>query len=264
MEDIMTLAGKCEFCPDPAPCRQASSLDIPYGELFFLVSEEREEDAARQLRNVTPFGALLSIWGDRAAAAACPSMSDKELETLLARLAEAHGSHFYGVSAPAEENGRKIAVIGSGPAGLHAAYTLRELAYQVTVLEAAPLIGVTLLGVPALESSSAAPEAFPAIPEPVRAATVEMLEKHGIVFRTSCPQGMSELKVLLEEYDAVICASGKAAVLPAGADYRVQGKLFAAGTCVKNQKVQTALQAMASGRKAAYAVHGWLEGGSGE
>lgn len=148
----------------------------------------------------------------------------------------------------------RTAVIGSGPAGLAAAALLRRKGHSVDVFEAAPVVGFTFLNVPALESSSDAPEAFaPASAEALEAA-VTFLERSGIVFRTSCPKGQAELNVMLEEYDAVVCACGKAAVLPTDAAGLVQGKLYAAGTCVKNHKVLSAIQAAESGRNTASSV----------
>lgn len=42
---------------------------------------------------------------------------------------------------PPEQNSQKVAVVGSGPAGLTAAYFLAQKGYQVTILESAPLPG---------------------------------------------------------------------------------------------------------------------------
>ena len=152
------------------------------------------------------------------------------------------------------ESPRRVAVIGSGPAGLAAASVLRRKGHNVEVFEAAPVVGFTFLNVPAQESSSDAPEAFaPASAEALEAA-VTFLERSGISFRTSCPKGQAELDAMLKEYDAVICACGKAAVLPTDSLGCVQGKLYAAGTCVKNQKVQSATQAAEHGRMTALSV----------
>ncbi len=50
---------------------------------------------------------------------------------------------------PAEQNGKKVAVVGSGPAGLSAAYFLARKGYGVTVFEAAPEAGGMLrYGIP--------------------------------------------------------------------------------------------------------------------
>ena len=145
-------------------------------------------------------------------------------------------------------------IIGSGPAGLQAAWTLREHGHAVTVLEAAPSPGITLLHAPVQESSSAPAAPSPAVPAEVMEKTIAMLAESGIIFRCSSPVGQSELDDLCRNYDTVICACGKGAVLPANAEGNVKENLFAAGTCVKNQKGLGALQSMAFAEKAALAA----------
>ncbi len=54
-----------------------------------------------------------------------------------------------GLAAPKEEKKQKVAVVGSGPAGLAAAYRLRVLGYPVTVFEALPKAGgMAAVGIP--------------------------------------------------------------------------------------------------------------------
>jgi NADPH-dependent glutamate synthase beta subunit-like oxidoreductase len=158
----------------------------------------------------------------------------------------------------AQRSGRRVAVIGSGPAGLAASAELALHGHSVQLYEAAPTCGITLLRRPAQESSSAAPVSYEPVSEAALSAAVAELEACGIEIATSSPKGMAELTELMNSFDAVICACGKAAVLPADASGRVQDALYAAGTCVKNQKVQDALQAAVSGRDTGRAVHAFL------
>ncbi|MHC4260090.1 MAG: FAD-dependent oxidoreductase, partial [Planctomycetota bacterium] len=50
---------------------------------------------------------------------------------------------------PIEEKGRKVAVVGAGPAGLTAAWELRKMGYSVTIFEKQPVMGGMMrLGIP--------------------------------------------------------------------------------------------------------------------
>ena len=177
----------------------------------------------------------------------------KELRPLLEKLAaDCRSVH----AVP--RSGRSVAVIGSGPAGLSAAVELALYGHRVLLYEAAPLCGITLLSRPAQESSSAAPDSFMPVDEAELSTMTAALISCGVEVWTSSPKGMAELTGLMTSFDAVICACGKAAVLPADSSGRVQDALYAAGTCVKNQKVQDALQAAQSGRDTARCVHAFL------
>jgi len=54
------------------------------------------------------------------------------------------------VPETAPGNGKKIAVVGSGPSGLSCAFYLQKKGYEVTVFEEAPIVGgMLVLGLPA-------------------------------------------------------------------------------------------------------------------
>ena len=237
------------------PCRAASPLRIDYGLLISLVSAGRENDAGLALRRATPFGGILSALGDSAAATACPHGGEKNaFSVLLRHLEHVCPDILYAAPELPPSSGKRTLVIGSGPAGLQAAWTLREHGHAVTVLEAAPSPGMTLLREPVRESSSAPAAPSPAVPVDIVKKTLAMLALAGIEFHCSRPVGQTMLAPLCREYDLVLCACGKGAVLPTDADGKVNDNLFAAGTCVKNQKLQGALQSMASARKTALAA----------
>ena len=88
------------------------------------------------------------------------------------------------------------------------------------------------------------------------ARTLQYLGIAHKVFEDCGVAGLWRLAERLDEinsFDAVICACGKAAVLPTEENGlvkgRSEGRFYATGTCVKNQKVQDAMQAMRSGIK---------------
>jgi glutamate synthase (NADPH/NADH) small chain len=100
---------------------------------------------------------------------------------------------------PRERTGRKVAVIGSGPAGLAAAAQLNSAGHSVTVYERADRIGGLLMyGIPNMKLEKWAVE-----------RRVKLLEQEGVRFVTNCEIGKDvHGKELLEQNDAVILCTG--------------------------------------------------------
>jgi NADPH-dependent glutamate synthase beta subunit-like oxidoreductase len=100
---------------------------------------------------------------------------------------------------PQNEIGRNIAILGSGPAGLSAAYYLRKLGYGVTVFEALEEAGgVLTYGIPPYR-----------LPKDVVRRLVKALESMGIQFRFKVEIGKDlPLEELRRGYAAVFCATG--------------------------------------------------------
>ncbi|MCX7831835.1 MAG: FAD-dependent oxidoreductase [Actinobacteria bacterium] len=93
----------------------------------------------------------------------------------------------------------KIAVVGSGPAGLAAAYSLAKKGYRVKVFDRHPYPGgMLMIGVPKYR-----------LPREEILKEIELLEKQGIEFQTNIEIGKDiNLNDLAKEYDAVIIAVG--------------------------------------------------------
>jgi len=98
--------------------------------------------------------------------------------------------------ALAEENGKSVAIVGSGPTGLTAAYHLRRLGYSVTVFEREKALGGLLrYGIPAYR-----------LPKNVLDREIGYLRKMGIVFQTGRTLKEDEYKKL--GFHAVLFAVG--------------------------------------------------------
>jgi glutamate synthase (NADPH/NADH) small chain len=109
---------------------------------------------------------------------------------------------------PARRTEKKVAVVGSGPAGLCAAAQLNRAGHWVTVLERADRIGGLLTyGIPNMKLDKRA----------VVQRRVDLLAKEGITFLTDIEVGVNyPAQKLLQEFDAVVLCTGatKARDLP--------------------------------------------------
>ena len=104
--------------------------------------------------------------------------------------------------AKAEANGHKVAVIGSGPAGLACASDLAKMGYEVTVFEALhKLGGVLVYGIPEFRLPK----------EKIVAREIDTLRKLGVKFETDVVVGRTiTIDALMEDedFDAVFIGSG--------------------------------------------------------
>jgi glutamate synthase (NADPH/NADH) small chain len=97
------------------------------------------------------------------------------------------------------KSGKKVAIVGGGPAGLSCAGDLAQMGHDVTVFEALHDIGgVLVYGIPEFR-----------LPKDIVRAEVEGLEKLGVEFKTNYIIGMTEtVDELLERFDATFIGVG--------------------------------------------------------
>jgi glutamate synthase (NADPH) small chain len=100
---------------------------------------------------------------------------------------------------PATRTGRKVAVVGSGPAGLSCAAQLNHVGHLVTVYERADRIGGLLMyGIPNMK-----------LDKSVVQRRVDLLAKEGVKFVTGCEVGRDlPASELLKEFDAAVLCGG--------------------------------------------------------
>jgi glutamate synthase (NADPH/NADH) small chain len=103
------------------------------------------------------------------------------------------------IEVPEEKTGKRVAVVGSGPAGITVAEDLVKKGHEVTVYEAWPLPGgVLVYGIPSFKLN-----------KKVVLAKVHDLENAGVKFITDTRIGEAIMvDDLLEEYDAVFLGTG--------------------------------------------------------
>ncbi len=122
-----------------------------------------------------------------------------KLERFVADWSREHG---FVPAAPQRTNGKKVAVIGSGPSGLTCAGDLAKLGYEVTIFEALHQPGgVLIYGIPEFRLPK----------DTVVRTEVENVKKLGVKIETNVIVGRSvTIDQLLEEegFDAVFIGSG--------------------------------------------------------
>ena len=152
-EEAMEEASRCLNCKN-AKCVKGCPVSIDIPEFVREVKEGNFEEAARVIARSS---ALPAVCGR-----VCPQESQCEgqcvrgikgepvsigkLERFVADWSRENG---FVPEAPETTNGKKVAVIGSGPAGLTCAGDLAKLGYEVTIFEALHEPGgVLLYGIP--------------------------------------------------------------------------------------------------------------------
>ena len=126
-----------------------------------------------------------------------PAVTIKDIENSIIDRAFEEG--WVKEQQPAESTGKKIAVVGSGPAGLTAADQLNKAGHSVTVFEREDRIGGLLVyGIPNMKLSKS-----------LLNRRVKLLASQGIEFKTNCNIGVDiSTDEIKKAFDAVLIATG--------------------------------------------------------
>jgi NAD-dependent dihydropyrimidine dehydrogenase PreA subunit len=163
------------FTSNLPPCRGACPAGVPIREYISLVAGGRLEEAGRLIREVLPFPAITGRICFHPCESACARHSVDEAININA-LEQFVGDRYLRERASREPvlHAAKVAVVGSGPAGLSAAYFLAKMGYRVSVFEAAPRLGGSL--------RTKVPETR--LPRNVIDSQVKYIRQMGVEFRT--------------------------------------------------------------------------------
>jgi glutamate synthase (NADPH/NADH) small chain len=156
-----------------------------------------------------------------------PSVTIKENERAIIDTAFDNG--VVKANPPLKRTGKKVAVIGSGPAGLAAADTLNKCGHKVTVFERSDRPGGLLMyGIPNMK-----------LDKKVILRRINLMAEEGIKFVTNANVGENyDAKEILDEFDAVVLATGASEPRDIGLERRkeIKGIHFAVDFLKANTK----------------------------
>jgi len=210
---LVRQASRCMDCGVPF-CHSTTGtggcpLGNPIPEFNDLVYRDRIDEAARRLLTTNNFPELTGRLCPAPCEAACvlaiadAPVTIKEVERAIAdRIFDSGGLE---PQLAKTKSGKRVAIVGSGPAGLACAQELARSGHEVTVFERADRVGGLLrYGIPDFKLDRA-----------VLDARLEQLEHEGVVFKTGVSVGRDlSAEDLRRDYDAVAIAVGAQAPRP--------------------------------------------------
>jgi glutamate synthase (NADPH/NADH) small chain len=204
-EEALLEASRCLQCPKPR-CVEGCPVGIDIPAFISLIRERRYREAYRKIKEKDSLPAITGR--------VCPQENQCEKTCILARTGEpiAIGRLERFVADYCVEdtqniekdppNGKRVAVVGSGPAGLTVSADLAKLGYSVTLFEALHLPGgVLAYGIPDFR-----------LPKDIIRREFEYVKALGVEFIPNVVVGKTVLlDELLNDYSAVFIGSGAGA-----------------------------------------------------
>jgi NADPH-dependent glutamate synthase beta subunit-like oxidoreductase len=184
------------------PCNNACGTNEKIQGYLDLVKRGKYLDAYALIKEDMPFPSVTGRVCYHPCEQACnrgqydEAISIRAVERFLGDLGQALARDVVKAGPP---NGKKVAVIGSGPAGHSAAYQLARLGYKVTILEKSPKAGgLNRGGIPDW-----------VLPQAVLDREIQRLVELGIEIKTNVEVGKDiTLDDLKKNYDATVFAVG--------------------------------------------------------
>jgi glutamate synthase (NADPH/NADH) small chain len=204
-EDLKHQAGRCMDCGIPF-CNNGCPLGNLIPDWNDLVYRGHWKDAVERLHATNNFPEFTGRLCPAPCESACvlginsDAVTIKQVEVEIIDRAWSEG--WVNPQLPSKKTGKRVVVIGSGPAGLACAQQLTRVGHDVVVLERADRIGGLLrYGIPEFKMEKRHIE-----------RRIDQMRSEGTVFRTNAIVGENvDIDVLVASNDAVVLACGATA-----------------------------------------------------
>lgn len=181
----------------PVRCGEACPAGIDIPRYVRLIGQGRFTEALAVIKQAMPFPGILG----RVCFAPCEGncrqakQQDPIAIRMLKRFAYDHAT--YEEKAATKKTGKRVAIIGSGPAGLTAAYYLAKMGHGVTIFEALPQAGGMMrVGIPPYR-----------LPRKILDDEINMVKNLGVEIKTNVK--VDSLDTLFNDgYQAILVATG--------------------------------------------------------
>ncbi|MGQ9646491.1 MAG: FAD-dependent oxidoreductase [Thermodesulfobacteriota bacterium] len=252
------------------PCTATCPLHCNAQGYVALISQGKFKEALALVRQTLPFPGILAYACAHPCERECKRIEEDRPVSIcdLKRFLVDHVDEPESPFLVSQEKNQKVAIVGSGPSGLLAAYDLRQKGYSVTIFESRNNMGGLLT------------HGFPSyrLPRKVIEKDLSIIEKMGIEVRLNTEVGKDiSMEAVFESFDAIYLAVGMAGaesitrlfkglkrtrrgtvkVDPVTLETELKG-VFAGGDSVTGPG--TIIDSMAHGRKAAISIDRYLRG----
>jgi dihydropyrimidine dehydrogenase (NAD+) subunit PreT len=230
-KEAMDEANRCLYCYD-APCIKACPTDINIPSFIKKIASGNLKGSAKVIMEANPVGA--------SCARVCPTeelcegacvLNDASLPIMIGNL-QRHATNWaiqnnQQLFKAGDANGKSVAIIGGGPAGLSAARELARIGYEVTIYEAKEKAGgLDTHGIVSFR-----------LPQEVSLWEVQQVENLGVTIHTNTMVGRDiAVDEILTNYDAVILAIGMSKVPMLGIEGEEAEGVYDAIDFVENTK----------------------------